>query len=87
MKSLSDRERKRRMLLKMCNSIENKLHGSDLIWWNSLSLSARYSFLFKWISIKEEKKFKHFLRETKSSYRPNLSNFRDASIEHLLKLK
>lgn len=69
----------------MYKSVENKLHDSNLIWWNSLSMKARYSFLFKWISVKSNMKFKHFLKETQFRYQPSISNFREASIEHLLK--
>lgn len=88
MKQLSARERKRRRLLKMYKSLENQLSPSNKIWWDSLTLRARYSFLFKWQSYKSHspnKKLKHFISETKISYKPSLSNQRNAIIEHLIK--
>ncbi len=88
MKQLSNRERKRRKLFKMYKSLENQLSTPNKIWWDSLTLRARYSFLFKWISCKSytpNKKLKHFISETKMRYRPSLSNKRNAIIEHLIK--
>ena len=85
MKNLSNKEKNRRKFQKMYKSVENKLHDSNLIWWNSLSMKARYSFLFKCISAKSNMKFKHFLKENQFRYQPSISKFREASIEHLLK--
>lgn len=88
MKKLSDREKFRRKYLKIYNSVENKLHDSNLIWWDSLTLSARYSFIFKWIDARKAKpdiKFKHFIKDVKGKYIPSTSNRRNALIEHLIK--
>jgi hypothetical protein len=83
MKQLTNRERNRRKYLKMYKSVENKMHGNNLIWWNSLSMKARYHFVFQWNS-QINKKFKHFLKEYIPKYRVNLSNRRNAIIEHFL---
>lgn len=88
MKDLSLREKNRRTLLNMYKSIENKLHGQELIWWNSLSIKARYDFLFKWIVNKKSNKslkFKHFLKLRKTSYHIKIENKRNAIIENILK--
>ena len=87
MKTLNVRERHRRKILNMYKSVENKLHGSDLIWWNSLTIKARYSFVFSWRShhkMLPNNKFKHFLRTRRMSYVPNLQNKRNAVIDHLI---
>lgn len=87
MKKLSVREKSRRKYLKIYNSVENKLHYLNLIWWDSLSIKARYKFVFQWIEIKKVKpdlKFKHFLKENKPKYNPSISNRRDALINHLI---
>ena len=85
MKRLSNREKRRRMFLKMYRSVENKLHGNDLIWWNSLSVKARYHFVFRWReNLHYYKKFKHFLFVYKSSYIPSLTNKREAVLKYIL---
>ena len=83
MKQLSNRERNRRKYLNMYKSVENKMHGNNFIWWNSLSMGARYHIVFKW-HLQKDKKFKHFLKEYIPKYRVNLSNRRNAIIEHFL---
>jgi hypothetical protein len=83
MKILSNRERKRRKYLKIYKSIENKMYGNNIIWWNSLSMKARYHFLFRW-NLSKDKKFKHFLKEFIHRYRASIPNHRNAIIEHLL---
>jgi len=83
-KNLCKKERKRRMFLKRYKSLQNKMHGENLIWWNSLDLKSQYSLLFKWISSKDDK-IKHFLYKYKKSYKPNLSNYRESLINHILK--
>jgi hypothetical protein len=87
MKTLNVRERNRRKILNMYKSVENKLHGSDLIWWNSLTIKARYSFVFSWRYYHKSfpnNKFKHFLKSKKLGYVPNLQNKRNAVIDHLI---
>jgi hypothetical protein len=85
MKQLTNRERNRRKYLKMYKSVENKMHGNNLIWWNSISMKARYHFVFQWNSREDRKsKFKNFLEQYIPKYRVNLSNRRNAIIEHFL---
>ena len=88
MKQLSNRERNRRKYLKIYNSLENQLSPSNKIWWDSLTIKAKYSFIFKWLKCKSDepnKKLKHFISDTKISYRPTIANKRNAIIEHLIK--
>ena len=83
MKQLTTREKNRRKYLKMYKSVENKMQGNNLIWWKSLSMKARYHFVFQW-NMEKNKKFKHFLKENITRYRVNISNRRNAIIEHFL---
>jgi hypothetical protein len=83
MKQLSNRERNRRKYLNMYKSVENKMHGNNLIWWNSLTMRARYHVVFQW-NLQKDKKFKHFLKDYIPKYRVNISNRRNAIIEHFL---
>lgn len=88
MKILSNRERNRRKLYKIYNSIENKLHDNNLLWWQSLTMKARYSFVFDWINMKRinpKIKFKHFLKSEMYRYTPHINNKRGAVIDYLLK--
>lgn len=92
-KILTNSEKKRRMLYKMCKSLENKLHGENIIWWNALSNEAKHSFLFNWIlyknsikNLNKTPKFKHFLKEKKKRYKVSISNVRNAKIEHIFQL-
>lgn len=87
-KNLSNRERNRRMLLKMYNSFANKLQGESLIWWNGLSLKAQYSLLFKWLFYKKYNKQRgksvkvsKFIKIHKKGYRPTISRYREAKID------
>ena len=87
MKNLRTKERNRRKYRKMYKSIENKLSVDNLIWWNSLSMRARYSVVFKWRDYKKfykGNKFKHFLSLYKNSYRVEISSKRNAIIDHFL---
>ena len=84
MKNLNARERYRRKYLSMYKSMENRMQGENIIWWNSLSMKARYSLVFRWRDTSLVK-FKHFLKSYKSGYRINLTNRRNAVIEQLLK--
>lgn len=93
MKILNQGEKKRRRLLREYKSVENKLHGENLIWWNSISMKARYHFIFRWISHKKNttvrtglpsNKFKHFLKSHKQMYKTTIHNYRNAVIEHIL---
>lgn len=83
-KILSNKEKKRRMFLKMYKSLENKMHGENLIWWNSLSQKAQYSLVFRWKK-SDKNKLKHFLEIYKKFYNPIKSRYREAIIDHLLK--
>jgi hypothetical protein len=83
MKQISNRERNRRKYLKMYKSVENKMNGNNLIWWNSLSMRARYHLVFRW-NLQKDKKFKHFLKDYIPKYRVNILNRRNAIIEHFL---
>lgn len=86
MKQLSDREKKRRMYLNMYRSVENKLHGKDLIWWNSLTVKARYHFVFRWREYHKHygMRFKHFLSAHRGRYVPNLTNKREVVLKYIL---
>ena len=87
MKCLNIRERNRRKYLNMYKSVENKLHGSNLIWWNSLTIKARYSFVFSWREYHKsfsDTKFKHYLNLRRGHYIPNIQNKRNAVIEHII---
>ena len=86
-KTLSNYERKRRMFLKMHNSISKKMNPKNIIWWNSLTIKAQYNFIFRWINFKknnENIKLKHFIKSYKPRYRPKISNIRNAVIDHLI---
>lgn len=86
-KNLSTRERKRRELLNRYKSLENKMQGQNLIWWNSLSMKARYSLLFKWMVFRKLKpiKISDFVKLYKKLYKPSPTNYRNALIEHIIK--
>lgn len=92
-KILSKTERNRRKYKNIYNSLEKKLNGENLIWWNSLSLKAKYSLVFKWISYRslfkkkyqKEPKVKYFISDYKMRYRPQLSMYRQSAIDHILK--
>ncbi len=87
-KNLSTRERKRRELLNKYKSLENKMHGQNLIWWNSLSREAKYSLLFKWMTFKhlsKNTKISRFINLYRRNYKPTTSNYRNALIEHIIK--
>lgn len=92
-KILSNREKNRRKLLKMHNSLESKMSGQNLIWWKSLSLKAQYSLLFSYTSYKrmfkssrpgKKLKIKHFINRYRSSYKVSKIRYREAIIEHII---
>lgn len=86
-KNLSMRERKRRELLNNHKSLSNKMHGINLIWWESLNIRAQYSILFRWMSYKKSKrkiKIKHFLKSYKGLYNPGISKYRETLINHII---
>ena len=85
-KQLSNIERNRRKYKKMLNSLENKMLGSNLIWWKSLSLNAKYALLFRHIAFRQEPnyKFKYFIQKYKPLFIPKKVNYRNAIIEHLI---
>lgn len=100
MKKLNEREKKRRKFLKIYKSVENKLHGENLIWWNSLTREARYHFVFRWCTFlyfrkktvksniinapEREYKFKYFLKDNKKLYNPTIANARISILDYLL---
>ena len=75
------------MFLKMYKSLENKLHDENLIWWNSLSMKARYSLLFCFLTYKKGKdvKIKHFIKSYRKIYTPTQTRYREAIIDHIMK--
>jgi len=91
----TSREDRTKMYRKMHNSFEKRLIGLDLVWWNSLSLKAQYSVLFRWISHKRAvkadgsrkrvPKIKHFLNSYKKNYNPTLVNYRESLIDYIVK--
>lgn len=86
MKKISNLERNRRKYRKMLNSLSNKMHGNNLVWYNSLSQKAQYSLLFR---MNREKlisnfKFEKFINKNKSNYVPRLDRLRDSKIEHII---
>ena len=85
-KQIGDLERKRRKYQKMLRSLGNKMHGSNLIWWNSLSQKAQYAVLFKIIQDRQNPKykFKHFVDQYKPLFIPTTNNARNAVIDHLI---
>lgn len=85
-KTIGDLERKRRKYRKMVSSLGNKMHGPNLIWWDSLSQKAQYAFLFKYIQEKQNPKFKfkHFLSKYKPNFIPLKANSRNAAIDYLI---
>lgn len=87
MKQLTNREKNRRKYLKIHHSLSNKMHDVNLIWWNSLTLKAQYSLVFKYITQKQSKdfKFKYFLQINKIKYKPSVNNLRKSTIDYILK--
>ena len=71
----------------MYHSLENRMVGENLIWFNSLSLKARYHLMFRWQGAKKvnpDVKLKHFLKTYKHQYKIFLHNKRNAIIDHFL---
>lgn len=91
-KVLSDTERKRRKLRNIYNSLEKRLNPNDLVWWNSLSMKAQYSLVFRWIEYKnsfklknkKEPKIKYFIESYRTKYKPKLNMYRNSIIEHII---
>jgi len=79
-------EQKRRQYRKMLNSLSNKMHGTNVLWFESLSQKAQYALLFKYIDAKQNSKFKfkHFITKEKNSFIPSTINVRNAAINHLI---
>lgn len=89
-KNLSYREKTRRMYRKMHRSLANKMHGENLVWWNSLTRRSQYSLVFKYRTMKLRNKdnkvdFKYFIRFYKPRYVPTMQNFRNSAIEEITK--
>lgn len=89
-KKISSRERTRRMFLKMYISFEKKLSEINKIWWNGLSLKARYSLLHKWVLYKNIKKSMNrrarvnkFISINKPSYRLQKDLYRISIIDNI----
>jgi hypothetical protein len=71
----------------MYQSFERRLIGENLIWFNSLSLKARYHLVFRWNDLKRGNpnfKLKHFLNDYKHNYKITLQNRRNAIIDHFI---
>lgn len=92
-KILSNREKNRRKLVKMHNSLESKMVGQNLIWWKSLSLKAQYSLLFSYIRYKKtferskperKLKIKHFINRYRKSYNVSKTRYRETIIDHII---
>jgi hypothetical protein len=62
---LSNFEKSRRKRIKEMKSFRNKMSGSNLIWFNSLSETAQYDLLFEW---KKEKYFKRDIKATEVDF-------------------
>ena len=72
---LTNKQKKIRKLEKELNSLKNKLDGSNLIWFNSLSKERQFDFLIEWKREKwnkrgiqktrEIKKYNHYTRKLK----------------------
>ena len=65
---LSNFEKSRRKRIKEMKSFRNKMSGSNLIWFNSLSETAQYDLLFEW---KKEKYFKRDIKATEVDFISN----------------
>ncbi len=91
-KVLSISQQRKRRFLKNLKSFENKLHGSDVLWWKSLSFAAKLTLTSKWTSYKKrflklnkkEPKIKYFLVIYRNRFRPNLSVKRNVIIDHII---
>lgn len=46
--NLSDKEKKKRQHEKELKSLRNKMSGQNLVWFDSLTKSKQYDFLFAW---------------------------------------
>jgi hypothetical protein len=85
---LTDLEKSKRQHRKELKSLRNKLSGPNLVWFDSLSKTLQYDFLFEW---KKEKKTNKLTKPVKSiikrhvfgkittvevvKYPPNLKHF------------
>lgn len=84
---LTEKQKKIRKLEKELNSLKNKLDGSNLIWFNSLTKERQFDFLIEWKrekwnkrniqKPKEIKKYIHYNRTLKviSIYPSSLKHF------------
>lgn len=87
-KNISHTEQNRRKYRKMLNSLSNKMDGSNIIWFNSLSLKAQYALLFKYNRYKNDSKFKfkHFINRERRNFIPTKTNIRNATIDQLIEI-
>lgn len=53
---MSNKEKKRRQHEKELNSLRNKLSGSLIVWFDSLSTQRKYDLLFEWKYLKHIKR-------------------------------
>lgn len=75
---------------KRFKSLENRLEGMSLVWWNSLPYSSKRSVVHRWIDYRrsvKNPKIKHFMKDCKKYYRINKNDYRDSAIDYLLKNK
>lgn len=88
-KKIGPVEQKRRMYRKMLQSLSNKMCGTNILWFNSLSQKAKYALLFKYNESKQDSKFKfkHFIDQQKPKFIATTINIRNAAIEHLIQNK
>lgn len=45
---ITDKEKKNRQHKKELNSLRNKMNGSNLVWFDSLTKKSQFDFLFEW---------------------------------------
>lgn len=53
---ITDKEKKKRQHQKELKSLRNKLSGPNLVWFDSLSKTLQYDFLFEWKREKQKNK-------------------------------
>jgi hypothetical protein len=88
-KILTRQEKNRRMFLSMYKSLENKMVGRNLIWWESLTIKQKYSLVHKWHDYKKSvypksPKIKNFLEIQKPKYKVQISVMREVVIDKIL---
>lgn len=61
---ITDKQKKNRQHKKELNSLRNKMNGSNLIWFDSLTKESQYDLLFKW----KKEKYTNTLKKPEISY-------------------